>query len=95
MPYANLDYWVRSGFFRPSVEEASGKGSDRTFSFRDVVALKVAQRLRTAGVSLQSLRAAVQRILGLSGLDSASEALAATYLVLSGVRRPNRIREDR
>ena len=84
VPYANLDYWVRSGFLRPSVEEASGKGSDRTFSFRDVVALRVAQRLRVAGVSLQSLRAAVHKILGLRGLGSASEALASTYLVSDG-----------
>ena len=84
VPYAKLDYWVRSGFLCPSVEQASGKGTDRTFSFRDVVALRVAQRLRDAGVSLQSLREAVERITHLKSLGSTSEALASTYLVSDG-----------
>jgi DNA-binding transcriptional MerR regulator len=44
VPYAKLDYWVRSGILRPSVEQASGKGSDRTFSFRDVVARRSCSR---------------------------------------------------
>jgi MerR HTH family regulatory protein len=84
VPYATLDYWVRSGFLSPSVEEAAGKGTDRTFSFRDVVALRVAQRLREAGVSLESLREAARRIRRLRSLGSTSDALSSTYLVSDG-----------
>ena len=84
VPYATLDYWVRSGFLSPSVEKAAGKGTDRTFSFRDVVALRVAQRLREAGVSLESLREAVGRIRRLRSLGSASDALSSTYLLSDG-----------
>ena len=57
--YRTLDYWTRSGFMKPSVQTAKGTGTDRLFSFRDVIAVKVAHELRQAGVSLQALRRVV------------------------------------
>jgi DNA-binding transcriptional MerR regulator len=51
-----LHFWDRTGFLSPSVRAAHGTGSRRLYSFRDLVALKVAAQLRDAGVSLQSLR---------------------------------------
>jgi DNA-binding transcriptional MerR regulator len=84
VPYPRLDYWIRTGFLTPSIELASGTGSDRGFSFADVLALRVAQRLREAGVPLQSLRKAVERIRRMKRLTSSTEALASTYLVSDG-----------
>lgn len=59
LTYRQLDYWDRSGFICPSVATAAGPGTERLYSFRDVVALKVAKRLREEGVSLQRIRRAL------------------------------------
>jgi DNA-binding transcriptional MerR regulator len=56
--YRRLDYWARTGIIRP-FKAAAGKGSRREFSFKDLVALKVAKRLRDEGITLQKIRKAV------------------------------------
>lgn len=53
-----LEHWDRSGIVRPS-KAAAGKGTRREYSFRDLVALKVAKRLRDEGISLQKIRKAL------------------------------------
>lgn len=57
--YRQLDYWARTGLVEPSVRSAQGSGTQRLYSFRDVVVLKIVKRLLAAGVSLQNIRAAV------------------------------------
>lgn len=57
--YRQLDHWARTGLVRSSVRQASGRGSRRVYSFRDLVALRVVGRLREAGVSVQTIRKAV------------------------------------
>ena len=57
--YRQLDYWARTGLVTPSVRDASGSGSQRLYSFSDVVHLKIIKRLLDAGVSLQQTRRAV------------------------------------
>ena len=56
VPYRTLDYWAISGFLPPSCQVARGKGSMRAYTFRDLVQLRVAKRMRDAGISLQGLR---------------------------------------
>jgi DNA-binding transcriptional MerR regulator len=46
----------------PSIRPASGSGSQRLYSFRDILVLKVVKRLLDTGVSLQNIRAAVQHL---------------------------------
>lgn len=58
--YRQLDYWARTGLVVPSVRGASGSGSQRLYSFRDVLVLRVVRKLLEAGVSLQNIRAAVE-----------------------------------
>ncbi len=60
--YRQLDYWARTGLVEPSVRAAQGSGTQRLYSFRDVLLLKVVKRLLDAGVSLQSIRAAVTHL---------------------------------
>ncbi|HYO39361.1 MAG TPA: MerR family transcriptional regulator [Nocardioidaceae bacterium] len=60
--YRQLDYWARTGLVDPSVRGAHGSGSQRLYSFRDILLLKVIKRLLDAGVSLQQIRAAVQHL---------------------------------
>jgi DNA-binding transcriptional MerR regulator len=57
--YRQLDYWARTGLVEPSVRGASGSGTQRLYSFRDILVLKVVKRLLDTGVSLQNIRAAV------------------------------------
>src|SRR5881392_3401773 len=57
--YRQLDYWARTGLVEPSVRTAGGSGSQRLYSFRDILVLKVIKRLLDAGISLQQIRTAV------------------------------------
>ncbi|MEE1942064.1 MerR family transcriptional regulator [Streptomyces sp. TRM 70361] len=60
--YRQLDYWARTGLVEPSVRPAYGSGTQRLYSFRDVVVLKIVKRLLDAGVSLQNIRTAVRHL---------------------------------
>jgi len=57
--YRQLDYWARTGLVAPSVRPAHGSGTQRLYSFRDILMLKVVKRLLDTGVSLQNIRTAV------------------------------------
>ncbi|UGY94805.1 MerR family transcriptional regulator [Streptomyces gobiensis] len=60
--YRQLDYWARTGLVEPSIRSAYGSGTQRLYSFRDVVVLKIVKRLLDTGVSLQNIRAAVRHL---------------------------------
>jgi DNA-binding transcriptional MerR regulator len=58
--YRQLDYWARTGLVRPSIRDAQGSGTQRLYSFQDLVALKVIKSLLDTGISLQRVRKAVE-----------------------------------
>ncbi len=58
--YRQLDYWARTDLLKPSLVEAHGSGSQRQYSFSDIVQLKVIKRLLDAGMSLKRIRNAVE-----------------------------------
>ncbi|HEV2779321.1 MAG TPA: MerR family transcriptional regulator [Actinophytocola sp.] len=60
--YRQLDYWARTGLVAPSIRGAQGSGSQRLYSFKDLLVLKVVKRLLDTGVSLQNIRVAVQHL---------------------------------
>lgn len=60
--YRQLDYWARTGLVEPSVRGAKGSGSQRLYSFRDILVLKIVKRLLDTGVSLQQIRTAVNHL---------------------------------
>ena len=60
--YRQLDYWARTGLVVPSVRSAAGSGSQRLYSFKDILVLKVVKRLLDTGVSLHNIRAAVETL---------------------------------
>ncbi|MDF3299672.1 MerR family transcriptional regulator [Streptomyces tropicalis] len=60
--YRQLDYWARTGLVEPSVRPAHGSGTQRLYSFRDVVVLKIVKRFLDTGVSLQNIRTAVHHL---------------------------------
>jgi DNA-binding transcriptional MerR regulator len=79
--YRQLDYWARTGLLRPSITDATGSGSQRRYSYGDVLELKVIKRLLDAGLKLQQARQAVECLRGDFGVD-----LASAQLVLAGSR---------
>jgi DNA-binding transcriptional MerR regulator len=78
--YRQLDYWARTDLLRPSITEARGSGTQRRYSYRDLVELKVIKRLLDAGVSLQSARRAIEC------LRQGGTAVATANLVLNGTQ---------
>ena len=73
--YRQLDYWARTDLIRPSVADARGSGTQRRYSYRDLVELKVIKGLLDAGVSLQSARKAVEYLRTNLGEDIATASL--------------------
>lgn len=55
-----LDYWDERGLVTPSIRKADGKGSERWYSFRDLLKLSVVKRLRDAGLSLGKIDSAIK-----------------------------------
>jgi DNA-binding transcriptional MerR regulator len=86
--YRQLDYWARTDLLRPSISEARGSGSQRRYSYQDLVELKVIKRLLDAGLSLQSARRALICLREGMGEDVASANLVlgegSSVLVRSG-----------
>ncbi len=77
--YRQLDYWARTGLVEPTVRPASGSGTQRLYSFRDILLLKVIKRLLDAGVSLQQIRTAVTHL-----RDRGTSDLAGITLMSDG-----------
>jgi DNA-binding transcriptional MerR regulator len=44
--YRQLDYWDRTGLVVPSIQSATGSGSQRLYSFRDILVLKLLNSLK-------------------------------------------------
>lgn len=60
VPYSTLNLWARNGLVQPTVAPGTGTGSERVYSFADLVALKVAFELRKSGVTTSSLKKVVE-----------------------------------
>jgi DNA-binding transcriptional MerR regulator len=60
--YRQLDYWTRTGLVSASVREAEGSGTQRLYSFTDVLELKAIKRMEDMGLSLQKIRRAVKNL---------------------------------
>jgi DNA-binding transcriptional MerR regulator len=78
--YRQLDYWARTDLLHPSITKAKGSGSQRRYSYRDLVQLKVIKRLLDSGVSLQAARRAIDC------LRSSGDDLSSANLVIDDRR---------
>ena len=58
--YRQLDYWARTELVTPSIRDAHGSGTQRLYSFQDLVTLRVIKSLLDTGISLQRVRVAVE-----------------------------------
>ncbi|MEW5920243.1 MAG: MerR family transcriptional regulator [Bacillota bacterium] len=62
LTYRQLDYWASTDFIPPSNIEKVGLKTRRIYSFTDVLAIRAAMRLLDAGIPLQRIRKAVNRL---------------------------------
>ena len=76
--YRQLDYWARTDLVRPSVVDATGSGSRRRYSYRDLLELKVIKTLLDAGIKLESVRTVFTYLREQLGEDVASAQLVIT-----------------
>lgn len=60
--YRQLDYWARTSLVVPSIRGAAGSGSQRLYSFKDILVLKIVKRLLDTGISLHNIRVAVDHL---------------------------------
>jgi DNA-binding transcriptional MerR regulator len=77
--YRQLDYWARTDLVRPSLHDAAGSGTQRLYSYRDLVELKVVKSLLDAGVKLQTARKAIDYL-----REDLGDDWATANLVLDG-----------
>ncbi|PTW90388.1 MerR-like DNA binding protein [Microbacteriaceae bacterium MWH-Ta3] len=85
--YRQLDYWARTELVPATVRGATGSGSQRLYSFRDILVLKLVKRLLDTGISLQQIRVAVDQLRA-SGISDLAETTlmsdgASVYLCTS------------
>lgn len=80
--YRQLDYWARTDLIVPSLQTAHGSGSQRLYSFQDIVQLRVVKRLLDAGMSLKKIRQAMDLLRAQLQSDS---PLADVTLLSDGV----------
>jgi DNA-binding transcriptional MerR regulator len=73
--YRQLDYWARTDLVTPSITAAQGSGSKRTYSYSDVLEVKVIKSLLNSGVALNRARQAVECLRNSLGADLASSSL--------------------
>jgi DNA-binding transcriptional MerR regulator len=79
--YRQLDHWTRTDLVRPSLAQAHGSGTQRLYSYTDLVELKVIKSLLDGGLSLQSVRKVIDYLRDNLGTD-----VASANLVIDGSR---------
>lgn len=73
--YRQLDYWARTDLIRPSVTDAAGSGSRRSYSYRDLLELRIVKTLLDNGIKLESVRTVFRYLRDQLGEDIASAQL--------------------
>jgi len=57
--YRQLDHWARTDLLSPSLRAARGSGTQRLYSYTDLVQLRIIKRLLDTGISLAKIRKAI------------------------------------
>lgn len=77
--YRQLDYWARTDLVRPSAVDATGSGSRRQYTYRDLLELKIVKKLRDAGIDLVNVRDVFAYL-----RDHVDSDITAAHLVING-----------
>ena len=60
--YRQLDHWTSTKLVEASIRNIKGSGFHRIYSFHDILKVKLVNKLRDAGISLQKIRIALTNI---------------------------------
>ena len=60
--YRQLDHWTTTSLVDASIRNIKGSGYHRIYSFQDIIKIKLVNKLREAGVSLQKIRLALKNV---------------------------------
>ena len=88
--YRQLDYWARTKLVPPSIRPAQGSGSQRLYSFNDLVDLKLIKNLLETGVSLQRVREAIEYLHAL-GHDLTGVTIASDGTSVYALKSPEEV----
>jgi DNA-binding transcriptional MerR regulator len=77
--YRQLDYWTRTGLVKPSLTDASGSGTRREYSYRDLLELRVIKNLLDAGIKLEAVREVFSYL-----REHVTSDIASAHIVISG-----------
>lgn len=77
--YRQLDYWARTNLVRPSTLDATGSGSRRVYTYRDLLELRVIKNLLDAGIKLESVREVFNFL-----RNHVDTEITAAHIVISG-----------
>jgi len=77
--YRQLDYWARTDLIRPSISDATGSGSRRSYSYNDLLELKAIKKLLDAGIKLEQVRKVFAYL-----REHVATDIAAAHIVIDG-----------
>ena len=77
--YRQLDYWARTDLIRPSLNDATGSGSRRAYSYNDLLELKAIKKLLDAGIKLEQVRKVFEYL-----RQHVTTDIAAAHIVIDG-----------
>jgi DNA-binding transcriptional MerR regulator len=77
--YRQLDYWTRTDLIKASVADAKGSGTQRLYSYGDLLEIKVIKSLLDSGFDLKKVRTMIGYL-----RDNLGEDVAAANLVITG-----------
>lgn len=86
-----LDYWARTKLVQPTIRNAHGSGSQRLYSFRDILVLKIVKGLLDTGISLQNIRKAVGKLENLGVDDLSGITLVSDGTTVYECRSPEEV----
>jgi DNA-binding transcriptional MerR regulator len=81
--YRQLDYWDRTDLVKPTLHEAQGSGTKRSYSYRNLLEIKVIKKMLDAGLLLPGIRRAIDYLREEFGDE---EEIANANLVIDGNR---------
>lgn len=65
--YRQVDYWERTDLVTPSLRPAQGSGTRRSYSYRDLVELRIVRAMLDSGMTLNAARDVIHTMQGVSG----------------------------
>jgi len=77
--YRQLDYWASTNLIRPSAADASGSGSRRRYTYKDLLELKVIKKMLDAGIKLPKIRDVFAYM-----RDHVGTEIASAHIVIDG-----------